>query len=142
VAHPRIFDERVRHPTIFGGFTSSGLYWMKPARVSIRVAMADPSSWNTATAPIATKAAATAYSDSSNPVSSLKNFLTMIGVPFRTSRSGRSLLSARLLPDPALLLLIDLVGEVIDLDADVFAEKLESCDSGQCHEGCGNCVLG
>lgn len=77
VAHPRIFDVRVRHPTILA-VSLCYLYWMKPASVFIRDATR----------------------------------------------------------------LLDLASQVVDFDTDVGTEKLESGYSGQCHEGCGNCVLG
>src|SRR6185503_16958804 len=53
-------------------------YLIQPARALIREPILVPSSWNAATVATATSAAATAYSDSSSPVSSFKNFLNMI----------------------------------------------------------------
>src|SRR5215217_5429023 len=65
---------KARHPAMAVHYLA---YLIKPARVSIFVAMLVPSSWNAATAARATRAAATAYSDSSSPVSSCQNFLNI-----------------------------------------------------------------
>ena len=53
------------------------VHWMKPASVSILAAIRSFRSVNAATVAATIRAATTAYSDSSSPVSSLKNFINM-----------------------------------------------------------------
>src|SRR5215203_5975839 len=98
----------------------------------MREPMLVPSSWNAATAAIATRAAATAYSDSSSPVSSFKNFLNMIDSFYWNRRLEPSRSAGR---GP------QLSGEFVNPGGDVSAQQLKSGNSCQRDERCRNCVL-
>src|SRR6185369_14905719 len=80
------FTERWRRTCVVktsqGAPPGMAIHWLTylivPARALMREPMLVPSSWNAAIVATATRAAATAYSESSSPVSSIKNFLNMI----------------------------------------------------------------
>src|SRR6185295_5624472 len=102
--------------------------------------MFPPKSWEAATAANATSAAATAYSDSSKPLSSFKNFLNIRSIlPQRIKAHRQHLLAAagrRIHKE-----LLNLAGEFVDLRADVGTQQLERGDGCQRDERCGNCVF-
>src|SRR5829696_1345785 len=100
--------------------------------------MFPPNNWKAATAANATSAAATAYSESSRPDSSFKNFLNIRSNPpsrmkgLRLHFSPGSTFSR--LPGQSVhseLRSLDLAGEFVDLQADVGAQQLESGDGCQ-----------
>src|SRR5829696_7766412 len=86
--------------------------------------MLPPSSWKAATAARATSAAATAYSDSSRPVSSLQNFLITFVLLY------------------ACVPLLDGVRQRVDLVSDVATQQLEGGDGCQRDQRRGDRVLG
>src|SRR5262244_2499387 len=98
------------------------------ARALILPAMFVPRSWKAATQARATSAAATAYSDSSSPVSSFKNLLSIWLSPLDTDAVAQHTCVARPLNDFRLL---DGVGEGVDLASNVGAQQLESGDASQ-----------
>src|SRR6185503_3556714 len=105
-----------------------------------------PSSWKAATQANAMSAAATAYSESSKPLSSFKNFLNIRSIllqnPGRLAPSLQPGSTSLLLPGQQVPQeLLDLAGEVVDLGANVGAQKLEGGDACQCDKRCGNCVF-
>jgi hypothetical protein len=73
-------DVSTERATIHGGH-HCGNYLTLLAKVVMRLLMLVPRSWNAATVAKAIKAAATAYSDSSRPFSSVKNFLIISDSP-------------------------------------------------------------
>src|SRR6185369_12377767 len=86
----RVFNSsRQQHLSIAAGSTEIKDYLIFAARFEITVEMFVPRSWKAATQANATSAAATAYSESSRPDSSFKNFLIII---FSSKHEGSSLL--------------------------------------------------
>src|SRR6185437_8754645 len=104
--------------------------------------MFPPKSWNAATAANATSAAATAYSESSKPLSSFKNFLNIRSILLNKLKAPIITPAAhRCRVERGHKELLNLAGEVSDLGGDVGAQQLESGDGCQRDERCGNCVF-
>src|SRR6185369_8567534 len=72
------YSSRQQHFSSLPGRLKTRDYLIFPARFEIAVAMLVPRSWKAATQANATSAAATAYSESSRPVSSWKNLLIIV----------------------------------------------------------------
>src|SRR6185295_1930047 len=102
-------------------------YFTLLATLVILSEMLVPRSWNAATVARAIIAAATAYSDNSRPVSSLKNFLIIscllrkLGIRLAHAQEHYALRPSQLFHG---------VGETGDLARDIGAEKLERCYGG------------
>src|SRR6478672_8969562 len=100
-----------------------------------------PRVWKASTAANATSAAATAYSDSSRPVSSFMNLLNMFSslpsLAFVIALHAPSRQRV-VLPGCWISALLDLAREVVDLVADVAAQSLEGQHRCQRDERCGD----
>src|SRR5579885_422152 len=95
---------------------------------------------NAATMASVTSAAASAYSDSSSPLSSLKKFLPLTSPS--SLRDGGTPRPARVEGAAArAFALLDVAGEIVDDAADISAQGREDPDDGECDEGGGDRVL-
>src|SRR6185436_7874827 len=104
-----------------------------------------PNNWNAATAANATSAAATAYSESSRPVSSSQNLFSINVLLVFKTEAFHCIRQQQLRALPGSigsLELLDLAGELVDLRADVGTQQLERGDCCQRDERCGHGVLG
>src|SRR5882672_6042191 len=115
--------------------------------------MASPRAANTPATAMATRAAATAYSESSRPVSSLRKSLSIALIlghllvkglgclQFGQTRSRNGCYANASDPVRRLFASADMRAEFIDLRADRSAQRREGSDDGDSNQRCGNGIF-